>query len=179
MTPLLLAASNGDFLDLLPIELSLNIVEYLDAKSLCRAAQVSKRWREIINTDDLWKKRFDNDGFVLAEGELERAIGLPSPMHLFESLYRRHYLIRKDWMGDIKPRHISICAHPRNKITCLPFDTEKILVGSDDAYIDVYDIKTGALRKRLEGHEDGVWVLDLHGNTLVSSSTDDTVRVWD
>jgi F-box and WD-40 domain protein CDC4 len=151
-----------------------------------------------------WKRRFDDDGFVLAEEELGSAItegwldpsgfnkrdtsGLsamrsehegPYAAIGFKSLYQKYYRIRKDWMGDIKPRHISICAHPRNKITCLQFDTEKILVGSDDAYIDVYDIKTGALRKRLEGQEYGVWVLGLYRNTLVSSSTDDTVRVWD
>lgn len=179
-----------DFLALLPIELSRIIIEDLDVKSLCNATQVSKTWRRIIDTDDLtWERRFDNDGFVLGEGELERAnravshpfIGLPSPMHLFKSLYRRHYLIRKDWMGNIKPRHISICAYPRNMITCLQFDTEKILAaaGDEDAYIDVYDIKTGALRKRLKGHKGGVWALEFHGNTLVSCSTDNSVRVWD
>jgi hypothetical protein len=178
-----------DFLALLPIELSLNIIKDLDTKSLCRTEQVSKRWREIININLIWKRFFDNDGFVLAKGELERAIrdlsnpfiGLPRPMHLFKSLYRRNYLIRKDWMdGDIKPRHIAFCAHPNKVITCLEFDTEKILAGYDkDACIEVYDIKTGALRKRLQGHESSVWALEFHGNTLVSCSTDCTVRVWD
>jgi F-box and WD-40 domain protein CDC4 len=81
---------------------------------------------------------------------------------------------------DIKPRHIAICTHQRNGITCLQFDMEKILAGSgEDTYIDVYDIKTGALRKRLERHEGGVWALEFHGKTLVSCSTDHSVRVWD
>jgi WD40 repeat protein len=174
-----------DFLVLLPIELSLNIIKDLDAKSLCRAEQVSRRWREIINTDKLWKRRFDNDGFVLAEETAIRAfpnlVGPPSPMHLFKSLYRRHYLIRKDWMDvDIKPRHIAFCAHRNKMIACLQFDTEKILVGYDeDACIEVYDIKTGALRKRLQGHEGSVWALEFHRNALVSCSTDHSVRVWD
>src|SRR5205809_2095413 len=51
-----------DFLALFPIELSRIIIKDLDVKSLCRAAQVSKTWRRIIDTDDLmWKRRFDND----------------------------------------------------------------------------------------------------------------------
>jgi F-box and WD-40 domain protein CDC4 len=214
-TSLYSRAREKGFLAVLPTELSRNIVGYLDRKSLCHGAQVSRTWRKIINTDDLmWKRRFDIDGFVLGEGELERAgfderdtSGLSAmrpdressissnPTSQYgnfmeelakiegpyaASLYRRHYLIRKDWMGDIKPRHISICAHPRNKITCLQFDTEKILVGSDeDAYIDVYDIKSGALRRRLEGHKNGIWGLELHGNTLVSLSADHSLRVWD
>ena len=148
---------------------------------------MSRTWRKIINTEDLWKRRFDNDGFVLAEGELairavpNPVIGLPGPMQLFKSLYRRHYLTRKDWMdGDIKPRHIAFAAHRNKMIACLQFDTEKILVGYDeDACIEVYDIKTGALRKRLQGHEGSVWALEFHRNTLVSCSTDHSVRVWD
>jgi F-box and WD-40 domain protein CDC4 len=60
-------------------------------------------------------------------------------------------------MGDIKLRYIAICAYLRNMITCLQFDLEKILVGSDDdAYIDVFNIKTSALRKRFKGHKGGV-----------------------
>ncbi|KAJ5473026.1 hypothetical protein N7530_007027 [Penicillium desertorum] len=51
--------------------------------------------------------------------------------------------------------------------------------GSDNTNINVYDTKTGALRAILEGHEGGVWALEYHGNTLVSASTDCTIRVWD
>ncbi|KAH0556168.1 hypothetical protein GP486_005901, partial [Trichoglossum hirsutum] len=293
-------ALNCDFLALLPIELSLNIIKYLDLKSLCRAAQVSRKWRNIINTDEwTWKRLFDRDGYVLAEGELKKAIkegwgwqdpdgldtyeidisatsaasaskgecsasntltlssiskvdggldtsqttgrpkrkaaakftsrkhqkrkeinrispekdeldglietlsriegpyaaataaaravpnpsiGLPSlkGLHLYKSIYRRHHLIQKGWMEtNVKPKHIAFRAHQRHVVTCLQFDTDKILTGSDDTNINVYDTKTGALRNQLEGHEGGVWALQYEGNTLVSGSTDRSVRVWD
>jgi F-box and WD-40 domain protein CDC4 len=277
-----------DFLTMLPIELSLNVVKYLDAKSMCRAAQVSRKWRLVINSDEgAWEKLFHQDGFFLPEGELKRAIregwgwqnpdgmndwerdisefgesavgsvaragqplspppagrpkrkaaaryssstriksrkresrsatyeseavrslmdglsnnekpyaaasaaaqavpnpsvGLPSlkNLHLFKSIYQRHYLIRKMWFQEeVKPRHISFRAHQRHVVTCLQFDGDKILTGSDDTNINVYDTKTGALRKKLEGHEGGVWALQYVGNTLVSGSTDRSVRVWD
>jgi F-box and WD-40 domain protein CDC4 len=81
---------------------------------------------------------------------------------------------------DIKPRHIAFAAHRNKMIACLQFDTEKILVGYDeDACIEVYDNKTGALRKRLQEHESSVWALAFHRNTLVSCSTDHSARVWD
>ncbi|KAI9846235.1 MAG: SCF ubiquitin ligase complex subunit cdc4 [Sclerophora amabilis] len=291
-----------DFLGLLPLELSLNIVRHLDFTSLCRAAGVSKKWRHIVNSDEkAWKELFDNAGYTLPEGELRRAIkegwgwqhpdgtedferdlssanlsrsdsesstrsnvsvvssvgdsealagafatpqsgrpkrkaaakfssrkqlkrkviskpypeedslngwlqqlsiaegpyaaataaavavpnpsvGLPSlkNLHLYKSIYRRHHLIRKSWMvDDAKPRHIAFRAHQRHVVTCLQFDTDKILTGSDDTNINVYDTKTGALRARLEGHEGGVWALQYEGNVLVSGSTDRSVRVWD
>lgn len=293
-----------DFLSLLPLELSVNIVGHLDARSLCRAAQVSRKWRQIIDSDEkAWKRLFDADGYTLPEGELQRAIregwgwqhasqpndwerdltafgntpsdseqsvnsyqaspasrnpgdpiisdhlllankrskkkgggrsklksrkqkrhetnsvapmlsfdadallnaasanegpyaaakaaamAVPCPsvglprlrnLHLFKSIYQRHHIIRKSWMqDDAKPKHIAFRAHQRHVVTCLQFDTDRILTGSDDTNINVYDTQTGALRKTLTGHEGGVWALQYHGDVLVSGSTDRSVRVWD
>lgn len=311
-----------DFIALLPTELSLHIINFLDVKTMCNAAQVSRKWRELVDTNELaWKSLLDKDGYSLPENELERAINegwgwqypvsresyerdlsksgmyyqnkipipailtllkrtnfnlslgsshvadfsevsvfgspdiegavtrssssrskrkpptgtkhlsvkkartmkkglsiskqqiafsllsdasqqhgpfecairaksvLPDPgvglrslskMHLYKSLYQRHHLIRKSWMDvETRPKHIAFRAHQRHVVTCLQFDTDKILTGSDDTNINVYDTKTGALRSRLEGHEGGVWALQYEGNTLVSGSTDRSVRVWD
>ena len=290
-----------DPFNVLPAELGLNITRFLDARSMCRAAQVSQRWRRLINSDEkAWKNLLDRDGFVLPEGEIARAVregwgwqhpgesgyeedlskppasdasdaisesasaatiisddeetasstltskskrksmakhssskklkrrsvqvsasatkprdanppsrverlltaakgpnglasaaaqavphpsvGLPSlrNMHLFKSLYQRHHLIRKAWMmEDSQPQHLAFRAHHRHVVTCLLFDGDKILTGSDDTKINVYDTKTGALKNRLEGHEGGVWALQYDGDTLVSGSTDRSVRVWD
>ncbi|KAJ1325464.1 F-box and WD-40 domain protein CDC4 [Microdochium nivale] len=283
-------ALNRDVLKDLPTELTLHILSYLDHRDLCRAAQVSKHWRSIIDSNETgWKDLFDLDGFTISSAELERAIhegwgwqdpfgpegcerdyslqsrlhsseldllrmlpgpsssarsdfphsrlrskrkralhpatferskrqaiihdnaatslikektcegpisaanaaamavpdpqlGIPSlrRMHLYKSLYRRHFMTRKSWTsGKVKPGHVAFTAHPRHVITCLQFDEDKIITGSDDMFIHVYDTKTGKLRKRLEGHEGGVWALQYEGNTLVSGSTDRSVRVWD
>lgn len=285
-----------DPFNILPPELGLNITRFLDAQSMCRAAQVSKRWRKLINADEkAWKDLLERDGFVLPDGEIARAVregwgwqhpgddgyeqdlsrplsaspdvapestiisddeltasstvttrtmkkksslkpssskkskrrpvhasasitkpittpnskwlkllstakganafahaatqAVPHPsvgmdslrnMHLFKALYQRHYLIRKAWMDeDSQPQHLAFRAHHRHVVTCLLFDSDKILTGSDDTKINVYDTKTGALRNRLEGHEGGVWALQYEGDTLVSGSTDRSVRVWD
>lgn len=286
-----------DFLDQLPAELSLHILSFLHHRDLCRAAQVSKQWRNIIDTNETgWKELFDRDSFVLPTGELEKAIqqgwgwqdpsgpddferdfsvqrglsssegdvtlwpgskveaesvrkvrsttkrkrasgglgsdrakrramshefaekaqgmlakysqaakfhksegpltaanaaalAVPDPqlglqglrkLHLFKSLYRRHYLLQRSWTsGKVEPHHFAFPAHPAHVITCLQFDDDKILTGSDDTLIHVYDTKTGVLRKKLEGHEGGVWALQYEGNVLVSGSTDRSVRVWD
>jgi F-box and WD-40 domain protein CDC4 len=281
-----------DFLKQLPLELSYAVLSYLDHRDLCRAAQVSKHWRHLIDTNEMgWKDLFDRDELRLPPGELDRAIkqgwgwqdpagamgcevdlsaqkrlnsteaeltkvavkteqgqnfprlrsskrkralnsmpgserarkrsaaheakdgsaslaelkrhksegplsaanaaamavpdpqiGLPSlrRLHLFKSLYRRHYMIRESWTsGKAPPSHVAFTAHPRNVITCLQFDEDKIITGSDDTLIHIYDTQTGKLRKKLEGHEGGVWALQYEGNVLVSGSTDRSVRVWD
>lgn len=278
-----------DFLKELPNELSLMILGYLDHHDLCSAAQVSKYWRNIVDTNETgWKDLLDRDNLDLPDGELEMAIlqgwgwqdpvgyysgekdlsqkvntvipesllkksgpstrsstrkrampaaysdrskrrasgqekpgspscikslspasellrarksdgpiahataaalavpdpglGLPSlrKLHLYKSLYRRRHMIRSSWTNpNFKPYHVAFTAHPRHVITCLQFDEDKIITGSDDTFIQVYDTKTGELRKKLSGHEGGVWALHYVGNTLVSGSTDRSVRVWD
>lgn len=44
-----------DFFTDLPVEIVRKILSYLDAVSLCRCAQVSKRWKELSDDDFLWK----------------------------------------------------------------------------------------------------------------------------
>ncbi|CAG8472708.1 1665_t:CDS:10 [Paraglomus occultum] len=323
---IILPALRKDFLGLLPLELSLHIVRYLDARSMCQAAIVSKRWRSVIDGDGFtWKRRLEADGYVLEEGEeerciregwsvlspirsinyrgkevdranqqmqLESTIGTenennlfatklddtsvpmerytsnnetelmnvdldntmqenstfdsmfesirpsnsfsstasatlshkgkeksaedenddsddimsqssmsafpasterphsisldaasklplePSARHPYKAIYRRHHLIRQNWRHG-RYKHISFPGHGNNVVTCLQFDTEKIISGSDDQCINVYETATGKLINRLEGHDGGVWALQYVGNTLVSGSTDRTVRVWD
>jgi F-box/WD-40 domain protein MET30 len=45
-----------DFLTILPCEVSLQIFFYLDAKSLCHAAQVSHNWKMMADDDALWHR---------------------------------------------------------------------------------------------------------------------------
>jgi len=44
-----------DPLIILPLELSTRIFSYLEARDLCTAAQVCKRWKEVSEDDALWK----------------------------------------------------------------------------------------------------------------------------
>ncbi|KAF3204897.1 hypothetical protein TWF106_001392 [Orbilia oligospora] len=45
-----------DFISALPPELSFRILSFLDTTSLCKAAQVSRRWRTLADDDVVWHK---------------------------------------------------------------------------------------------------------------------------
>lgn len=45
-----------DFVSALPSEIALKILCYLDTTSLCKAAQVSQRWRKLADDDVVWHK---------------------------------------------------------------------------------------------------------------------------
>lgn len=281
-----------DFFKHLPPELCSNVAVFLDAQSMCRAAQVSKRWRHVIDRDEkAWAGLITSDKLKIPAGEIERAVkegwgwqfpqkgqqwevdlgwrrsssrefetepnrkgskasrdadaaesaslkrkrkvdakssasnkklkrrerrtseelsewsireiarghgphayaklaeaAVPNPriglrslhqLALHKAIYRRHCRIRQGWLEPkSQPKHIAFRAHEGHVITCLQFDNDKILTGSDDAIIDIFDTATGAHRRRLTGHEGGVWALEYQDNILVSGSTDRTVRIW-
>lgn len=99
----------------------------------------------------------------------------PTP---YKHIYRRRYQNSQTWLNT-KPRHFSFPGHGTHVVTCLQFDEDKIVSASDDHSINIYSTQTGQLRKRLDGHEGGVWALEYKGDTLVTGATDRTVRVWD
>ena len=43
-----------DFISTLPQEISLKILCYLDCRSLCNAAQVSRKWKSLADDDRVW-----------------------------------------------------------------------------------------------------------------------------
>ncbi|KAG0217240.1 SCF ubiquitin ligase complex subunit cdc4 [Mortierella sp. NVP41] len=313
VSSIILATMKQDFLSLLPIELSRNILRFLDGRSLCKAAQVSKQWRVVVDSDaHIWMHVFHREGFVLEDREEEDAVvqklgidghyGIrpsyqerklqakkrmikgkgrpgqavvrptelpesplypndvtmlgedevdhsaggqldavnkgrdwdsdtveedvdgkddafmtpdaappspttsltgrfndgdsedeamdqdpidepfgpmqPSTDHPFKALFRRHWITRQNWAKG-RAKHIQFRGHSDRVVTCLQFDSEKIISGYDDQSIHVYDTVTGNRLKKLDGHEGGVWALQYRGNTLVSGATDRTVRVWD
>jgi F-box/WD-40 domain protein MET30 len=45
-----------DFVSILPKEVALSVFSYLDATTLCHAAQVSQTWKELADDDSLWHK---------------------------------------------------------------------------------------------------------------------------
>ena len=58
---------------------------------------------------------------------------------------------------------------------------EKIISGSDDKTIKVWDMATGKLLTDLEGHEKSVTCVSFSANgyNIVSGSDDKTIKIWD
>jgi WD40 repeat protein len=64
---------------------------------------------------------------------------------------------------------------------CQFFDgNQKIIVGSDDGIIRIFDIATGELIHKLKGHNDSVFCLDINPNQteLISGSADGIWKLW-
>ena len=117
----------------------------------------------------------DDEPMISATSSIPPAIDWPVPL---KHVYRRRYTSTRDWLYR-RPEHTSFPGQGTNVVTCLQFDADKIVSASDDHSINVYNTSNGQLRRRLDGHEGGVWALEYKGDTMVSGSTDRTVRIWD
>lgn len=60
----------------------------------------------------------------------------------------------------------------------LQFDSDKI-VASQGKCVTIWDIKSGLLRAKLEGHTGTICAMKYLDNIAVSASTDGTARIWD
>ncbi|TYJ54365.1 hypothetical protein B9479_004953 [Cryptococcus floricola] len=121
------------------------------------------------------RSQSDEDDRLSPQASRRSLSDRPTPL---KHVYRRRYQEQRDWIHT-RPEHNSFIGHGTNVVTCLQFDDDKIVSASDDSSINVYNTSDGQLRRRLDGHEGGVWTLQYKGNTLVSGSTDRTVRIWD
>ncbi|KAI8983641.1 WD40-repeat-containing domain protein [Pilobolus umbonatus] len=189
-----------DYLTFLPSHLAHKILSYLDIRSLCRATLVNHTWKNIIDTATVvWKTKIADYNFSLSPTEecyLSTHSYSPTPnpldmhsiyrnihlstdhMNHFKQIVRRHTILRRNW-GRSHYRKMVLEGHGNAAITCLQFDEEKIITGSEDGRIHIYNIMTGKLAHVLRGHDGGVWALQYVNNTLVTGSTDRTIRVWD
>lgn len=95
-----------DFLTALPPELGFKILCYLDTASLCKAAQVSQRWRSLADDDVVWHK--------MCEQHIDRKCtkcgwGLPLLEQKRLRTEKRQIQLRatgrglNEWSPDIKP----------------------------------------------------------------------------
>lgn len=165
--------SRIDFIASLPIELGIQILSCLDASSLSAAALVSRRWETVVENQHVWR-----DAFLRAKTatfatsrpiEPGSGKGVPAiqPEVDWKAVYRVRQQLDRSWReGKARPAYLN--GH-LDSIYCLQFDETKIVTGSRDRTIRVWDIKT--LKCRLvvgppEVVEDPETVTDAEGRPV-------------
>ncbi|KAJ5224006.1 E3 ubiquitin ligase complex SCF subunit sconB [Penicillium chermesinum] len=179
-----------------PPELSFKILRYLDTASLCRAAQVSPRWRALAD-DDVTRKRLRE-----AKREIElrasnwgnhapaepadgapngtcSVVELPTPGHK-----RKISLQEQDESCDMIKRH---CKSPAYRSERPETDEDYYKTRYrpwKDVYRDRFIVGLNWKHRRctqkiFRGHTDSVMCLQFEDNILMTGSYDATVKIWD
>ncbi|GAB7358043.1 hypothetical protein MBLNU230_g0206t1 [Neophaeotheca triangularis] len=139
-----------DFLQRLPEELSLNVLECLDNLTLTRAQQVSKHWNALSQTTSVWRQAYLNSfarpihtdpAPVQVGGE---GIGRPNqPNQDWQKMYKARKQVEANWrLGPKESGKAVYLSGHTDSVYCLQFDEDKIITGSRDRTIRVWDINT-------------------------------------
>lgn len=189
-------AVRRDFVKHLPSELTTHIFSFLDHASLMNCEQVSHLWQEVARSPHVWRETFKSQ-----YGPWKSKPG---------NDWKRMFQIRNEldlrWkQGKVTETYLR--GHT-DSVYCVQFDDEKIITGSRDQTIKVWDMQTGACIKTLgygqnnngqgselvpapgngiagarsssmvEYHRASVLCLQFDEEILVSGSSDYTCIIW-
>lgn len=195
-----------DFLSALPSEISFKILCYLDTISLCKAAQVSRKWRNLADDDVVWHKMCEQHidrkckkcgwGLPLLERkrlrdwkrqQQFRATGLglnewspnlsPAPEEKIEASSTGKRAISQDSASE---------SHEPAKRQCTEqsyFERPRVRPWKD-VYKDRFKVGTNwkygrCTVKLFRGHTNGVMCLQFDDTILATGSYDSTIKIWD
>jgi len=180
-----------DFLTALPPEISFKILCYLDTASLCKAAQVSRRWRALADDDVVWHR--------MCKQHIDRKCtacgwGLP----LLERKRLRDWTRQRQLANSIRATREADGADSED---ARPAKRQRRDSSSDgqqsvevvekqpkfrpfkDVYRDRFKIgwnwKYGRCAiKTFKGHTNGILCLQFDDNVLATGSYDSTIKIW-
>lgn len=170
-----------DIITWLPTNQATRILSYLDPVSLRHASQVCKVWNRLSEEQSLWRRFCCQPKWRLCKAAEHKQV-ISHMLHgsiLWKKVFAERYRLRNNWLkGRCTVRTFE--GHSQG-ISCVQFDDTRIVSGSSDKTIKVWNIRTNAQWsvQTLVGHSGTVRCLHLEGNRLVSGSTDCMIKVWD
>ncbi|KAK5109184.1 hypothetical protein LTR62_007269 [Meristemomyces frigidus] len=153
---------------ILPAELVLAIFEYFDAEELEAAQQVNERWNYWAHRQSVWRlaylrrygrKIYSDPAPILVGGAGTGREGEPVNQR-WEDMYAARVELDKNWRRGIEKagKAVYLSGHT-DSVYCLQFDEEKIITGSRDRTIRVWDIDTYQCVRVIGGPD----VIPIHG----------------
>lgn len=178
-----------DFIATLPVEIALKILCFLDCKSLCSAAQVSRRWKELADDDRVWHhmceqhidRKCPNCGWGLPlmhmkrarEAADERGAKRRRPWKL---VYSERFQLEKNWRNGT---HAVREFHGHTDgVTCIQYNRKYLMLGLYDGTVKIWNAESGECLKTLAGHLKGVRALAFDVHKLITGGQDTTIKVW-
>ena len=187
-----------DFLTCLPLELSLSILNYLDLKTVYTLLFVCKKYYQLCRMNCIWKRLYFANGFDIHHDYLEfnRNKNVASkdenefPYFEQNALDDDMQVCKLDWKHILHQRiklqnnwkRNQCIVHPfqahLDVIYCLQFDSEKLITGSRDRSIMIWDLESRICIQTLHGHTGSVLCLKFDKDYLVTGSSDSAIFIW-
>ncbi|KAK5084681.1 hypothetical protein LTR05_005759 [Lithohypha guttulata] len=138
--------------DILATELIDHMLSFLDASTLVQLELVSRRWRELCQSQSVWRQVFyrkyapSRPSRVL-QGQNTAGLGKNVAGQDYRKLYSVRTLIDKRWANG-EAAAIYLNGH-KDSVYCIQFDEDKIITGSRDNTIRIWDARTYQCIKKI------------------------------
>ncbi|KAI0827398.1 WD40 repeat-like protein [Trametes gibbosa] len=169
------AITGMDILSHLPLELSLELLSYLDLPSVLACLRVSRAWNQLARDNSIWRALFSHKEMDGWRVDLSRANRLsvtsqtlsasrtmmPAPLEIkWYDLYRTRTELERRWSN-----------YPSAGLSA---DL------SDDAVAEEKEVTKAWEPKvmRISGHADSVYCLEFDSSRIVTGSRDRSIKVW-
>lgn len=132
--------------DMLAPELLEHMLAFLNADALLRLQMVSKRWHSLCQSQPVWRQVFYRE--YAPSRPSNRVLGAPKVPGLGKNSpgqdYRKLYAVRRQidnrWANG-EAAAIYLSGH-KDSVYCIQFDEDKIITGSRDNTVRVWDART-------------------------------------
>ncbi|KAM7183934.1 hypothetical protein V8F33_013284 [Rhypophila sp. PSN 637] len=195
-----------DFITALPVELSQKILCYLDTVSLTKAAQVSRRWRQLADDDAVWVRMCEQHvnrkctkcgwGLPLLERKKlrnytrQRQLAKSNANGRIEELDDSYSRSEDQQLTKLKRSADALDGASASKRQCVkglvgvaPKEVEPKTRSWKAVYRDRWQVGYNWKYGRcsiltLKGHTNGVTCLQMDDNIVASGSYDATIKIW-
>ncbi|KAJ3202940.1 hypothetical protein HDU82_006958 [Entophlyctis luteolus] len=197
----LMPLTKRDFIAHLPTELALKVLSWCPPPTLEVCMRVSRAWCTIAKDGTVWRAQFaahfpqslpivSRNLKKIARAAATTAFGesprdkKPNPnesAHIdstadWRYLFYNRRTLEHNWNRGIYTRRELI---PHDEaVYCLQFDNDKIISGSRDHTIRVFDMQTFVHRQTFSGHSGSVLCLQYDDSFIISGSSDSTIMQW-
>lgn len=162
-----------DFIHALPFELAVQILSYIDPTSSC--SLVSKRWNLVCSDNSVWRQYYYRKFGMLAS-EMVKTIPPAPRYHDWREIFGKKKQLLQNWQeGQVDALFLE--GHT-DAVYCLQFDAKKIISGSRDRSIKIWDLTSKECINTLIGHTGSVLCLQYNDQHIISGSSDATIRIW-
>ncbi|KAF9429124.1 hypothetical protein BGZ76_001786 [Entomortierella beljakovae] len=117
-----------------------------------------------------------NNVIVSQQQQQQLQLQLQKPLN-WKKLCYDHKRLEARWTSPPQEK-IKLLGHS-DSVYCVQFDHSKIVTGSRDQTIKLWDLKTLKYIDTLRGHSQSVLCLQFNDKIMVSGSSDSTIIVWD
>ncbi len=147
----------------MPLDIVSQIFTHSNGQEIGRNARVCRQWRQMMDDYD-WRLFISHHFPTIDLSAIKNCKGV-------------YQALCSNFTNGVYASH-TVQGH-QGRVFCLDFAQGKLISGSYDNTIKIWDLETGVCTQTLYSHGDSVCCLALAQGKLISGSYDNTIKIWD